>query len=85
MSNREVSFSRDFRQQYDELDKVEQDAIQKVLASLIPILKEMKRTEFHFNRNMIRFDVGGTLGTLHVSIYDNPLQAIVKKHKKKVP
>ena len=83
MTNRLVSFSGDFKQIYYSLDKSERDRIDAALASLSPILKEMQRTDFHFNRNLIRFDVGGVWCILHVYIYDNPLRAIVRKMTKK--
>lgn len=83
MTNRFVSFSSDFKGQYGELNKPERDRIDAALTSLIPILKAMKAHDFHFQRNAVRFAVGGTLGILHVSIYDNPLRAVVKKLARK--
>ena len=83
MTNSRISFSREFKQQYNELDKQERDSVDNALLPLTPVLKAMGRNDFHFHKIALRFNVRGKLGILHVSIHDNPIRAIVKNLARK--
>lgn len=73
-----ISFSRDFKQQYRNMNKFEKDSVDDVLRPLGPVLKSMSTNDLHFRKILLRFNVKGPQSVLYVFIHDNPIRAVVK-------
>lgn len=78
-----ISFSKGFKQQYGSMSKPERDSVNDALNPLGPVLKSMVHHELHFRKMLLRFNIAGPEGTLHVFVHDNPIRAAVKKAAKK--
>ena len=78
-----ISFSSDFKQQYDFMSKPEQGSVNRALNPLGGVLKSMTHHELHFRKMALRFNIAGPDRVLHVFVHDNPIRAVVKKAARK--
>ena len=78
-----ISFSKDFKQKYETMNKSERDSVNQALKPLGGVLKSMAHHELHFRKMALRFNIAGPEGILHVFVHDNPIRAVVNKAARK--
>ena len=82
MTEKLISFSRTFKQIYEQMEERDKNSVDAALTPLTPVVRAMRKHDLHTHKMSMMLNITGPHGLLHVIITGNPVRAVVKTVKR---